>query len=171
MRAGRRWSVAGRCAVAASLWCAASVAWPATIAATVTRTGSDWTLTWSGIGCNFVDFFAATTGAHVWSLTVDGTAAVAPLAGSNFIGGPPDIGTVELTAPNGVLSMGTIDGATSFVCGPDLLTLPGYAAVPPGALSIPAMSEWALVLAAGLMGAVGIARARRSGTRRATRRT
>ncbi|MFI8619144.1 IPTL-CTERM sorting domain-containing protein [Acidovorax sp. NPDC077693] len=169
MQAGRRWSVTGKFAVAASLCCAASVAWPATIAATVTRAGGDWTLTWTGIGCDFVDFFNTTGAPHVWSLTVDGTTAVAPLGTVTFIGGPPDDGTLDLTGPNGVLSRVTIDGATSFVCGPDLLTLPGYIAVPPGAKSIPTLSEWALVLMAGLVGVVGIARFRRGG-RQAGRR-
>lgn len=156
MRAGRRWVVVGRNAVMASLLCMATVGWSATIAATVTRSGTDWTLTWTGISCNFVDFFNATTPPVSWSLTVNGVTAAAPLANSNFIGGPPDAGTVDLTAPNGVVTRGTIDGLTSFTCGTDTLTLPGHLAAP-GAAAIPTLSEWALIVMGALMGVAVLA--------------
>lgn len=160
MRAGRRWVVGMRGGMVASLLLVATMSWSATIAATVTRTGADWTLTWTGISCDFVEFFNATTPPKTWALTVDGTTAVAPLANSNFVGGPPDIGSVELTAPNGVLTLGTIDGLTSFACGADTLTLPGFVAAPTGAASIPTLSEWALLVMAALMGAAVLAQVR-----------
>ena len=164
MQQGRWWKTAGRCAIAVSVCCAASVGWAATIGATVTRSGGDWTLTWTGLSCNFVDFFNATTPPRTWALTVAGATAGAPLAGSNYIGGPPDIGTVDLTAPNGSLTLATLDGATSFACGADTLTLPGHA--PLGAAAIPTLSEWCLIAMAALLGAAGLARLRLRGRTR-----
>lgn len=159
MRTGWRWVAMARGAVLAFLLGVTTLSWSATIAATVTRAGPNWTLSWTGTNCNFFDFFNATTPPRTWSLRVNGVTAVAPLAGSNFIGGPPDVGSVDLTAPNGLLTLGTIDGLTSFACGPDILTLPGHIA---GPASIPTLSEWTVMLMVALMGWAGVAALARS---------
>lgn len=104
----------------------------------------------AALGCDPQDFMNAVVGAE-GTITLDGVT-------SNFVmwGGGYGTGNDLLmnfgNVANGTLTALTLEGASAIDCGSHRLLLPGYGVAPPPA-PIPTLSEWAMILLAGLLAA------------------